>query len=199
METDSPQTVDHKKWSVILAFTLPIVLILGVLFSSNATFLQAQTDYDFAYAVCNLESERYYYDQCQSYLLDIIQVNDAGEFYRGEVNPNRDSDQDGVLDKDESYKIRFFYHDSKTNTSREITEAELNGYQLNPLLSSPDGATVEYDYRGSPDVLFVDVGTSGYEYRLVQGNRTKTLNIIDGADDRYYRNHNFSFIGWIIK
>jgi hypothetical protein len=199
MSADSATNVDHKKWSVVLAFAFPIILILGVLFSSSAPFWQAKTDYDFVYAICNMERERYYTDQCQSYLLDVIQVNEAGQFYRGAVNPNRDSDQDGVLDKDESYKIRFFYHDSEANISREITEDELGSYKLSPLLSSPDGATVTYDYRGSPDVLFVDVGANGYEYRLVQGNRSKTLNLIDGTEHRFYRNHNFSFVGWIMN
>ena len=188
----------HKRWSVILAFALPVILIVGVLISSEASFMKAKTQYDFVYAVCDRNDNRYYYDECSSFLSDVIQVDDAGQFYRGEVNPNRDSNNDGVLDKDEGYDIRFFYHNSAQNETREILERDLAQYTFNPLLISPDGATIEYDYRSGPDVLFVDVGGSGYEYRLVQGNREKTLNLVDGVNNRY-RWREFEFVGWVMS
>ncbi len=198
MEREQTKTDTHKRWSAVIAFALPLALMLGVYLSTVLPWSEPETEYDFVYALCDWDNEYYYYRECGGFLNDVVQVDADGRYYRGEVNPNRDTDNDDVPDIDEGYEVRFFYHDSAQNETREIVESELASYTLSPLLSSPDGASVEYNYHRSPEVLFVDVGSSGYEYELVQGGKSKKLNLIGVSDRRYYRDQ-FEFVGWVIS
>lgn len=158
---------------------------------------QLDTEYDFVYAICDSGRSSYSHRYCGTYMNESIQIDADGKFYWGEVNAERDSNNDGVKDIDESYEVRFFYHDSDINESREIAESELLAYTFSGLVTSPDGAVVERNYYSGTDILLIDVGSRGYKYELVRGNKSKVINLV-GDGDRWYYDEQFEFVGWVI-
>src|SRR3989344_6137030 len=134
---------------IVLAVLLPLVLILVLL---AVVYLPKSLDikYDFLYATCgggNRGGCCSSYD-CDGYTTKIYKVED-GRLIKTEIDPNLDSDKDGVNDVNEGYVVRLFLHDHITNESREITFDDARGLKLSGLITSPDGVTVERMYDRS--------------------------------------------------
>jgi hypothetical protein len=184
----------RKNFALLLAFLLPIVLIVVVALSTYLPALFLSTDYNFVYASC-ADATNYYSYNCDSYLQQRYTTVDNTLV----VNPNeptQDTNRDGVPDQ---YTGRIFLHDTQKNESREITVEEAQTFTLNNLLTSPDGVTVSGHFdRGSADFFFIfDSGSSSYGHYLTKGRSRSKLNLINGNDRYYYRN-NFQFIGWVL-
>jgi hypothetical protein len=94
------------------------------------------------------------------------------------------------------YPARLFLHDTKANTSREITEEEAKGLTLNGLLTSPDEVIISGHYSNSGNV-FPFGGSSEYNYYMSKRNASRKLNLITTGDLSYNQN-NFEFIGWVM-
>lgn len=195
---EQPTTTGHHRWTLVAALGLPFALIMGVYLMSVWQSASLDTDYDFVYAVCDSGSVSYGYRYCDTYLNELIQIDENGQYSRGTINPDRDSNNDGVKDVDEAFKVRFFFHDTTENRSTEISEADLSRYTFSDFLISPDGATVERGYQRSPDFLLFDIGSNGYEYELVRDGRGRVLNLV-GDHDRWYYQEQFEFVGWVIS
>jgi hypothetical protein len=180
---------------LVLAFALPILLIVIIALSIYlpATFLS--TDYNFIYTSCTVGTN-YSYSHCNNYLQKRYSVSN-GELVVNTVNPAQDSDKDGVPDIEEGYDARIFLHDTDKNESREITLEEAQLLKLNGLLTSPDGVTVSSNYDRGPDVFPFFNGGSSYGYYLTKGKSRNKLNLINN-DDRYYYRNNLHFIGWVL-
>lgn len=180
--------------TLVLAFALPILLIVGVALSTYLPSLFLSTNYNFIYTACTDGTNYNYYD-CNNYLQSRYVVVD-GKLVENNVSPAQDSDMDGILDINENYKTRIFLHDTQANASREITLEEARGLSLNSLLTSPDGVSVSGDYSHGGNFIFLFDGGSSYGYYLMKGNSKSRLNLINN-DDRYYYQDNFQFIGWV--
>ncbi len=181
--------------TLILAFSLPVILIVIVALSTYLPSLFLKTNYNFIYSACT-DGTNYYYYNCNKYLQNrYVVVN--GSLVINDINPTLDSDNDGILDINENYSTRIFMHDTQKNESREITLEEAQGLSLNSLLTSPDGVSVSSDYSRGADFIFLFDGGSSYGYYLMKGNSKNRLNLIN-SDDRYYYQDNFQFIGWVI-
>ena len=184
-----------KNFILIIAFSLPLILIIVVALSSVLPSLWLTTNYNFVYASCWDGTSRYYY-RCDNYLENRYSVV-GGKLQIREAGQYQDSDNDGVVDREENYSARLFLHDTETNESREITEAEAQSLDLNGLITSPDGVTVSGHYdRGAGFFLVFDSGSS-YGYYLTKGGARQRLNLINDDNHYYYRN-NFQFIGWVV-
>jgi|SRR3989338_9771998 len=179
--------------AVILAFALPILLVIGIAISAYwPSFLS--TEYDFVYARCDDNNwvDRYrdtlpYPRDCNSYLNAIYKVEN-GKLAVQEVKFV------GIG----SYSNRLFLHDSQKNEGREITLAEAKALDLNGLITSPDGVSVENAYDRGPEFFPFFDGSSRYGYYLTKGSRKQRLNLV-GEDERNYYQDNFKFIGWVVK
>ncbi|MBI2097961.1 MAG: hypothetical protein HYT46_03455 [Candidatus Vogelbacteria bacterium] len=175
--------------AVILAFTIPILLVIGIALSVYwPSFLS--TDYDFVYATCdNNGVNRYgnsftYPRDCNSYLNRLYKVEN------GKLTAQ--------LSADESYVTHLFLHDSQKNEGREIALAEAQALKLNGLITSPDGVSVENVYGRDVDFFPFFGGSSRSGYYLTKGNKRQKLNLVGEDERNYYYRDNFKFIGWVI-
>src|SRR3989344_810175 len=156
-----------KNFIVLLAFTLPIVLIAVVALSMHLPSLFLSTNYNFIYSSCT-DGTDYYSYRCDNYLQKRYSVVN-NRLVVNTIDPVQDSDRDGVLDINENYTARIFLHDTKKNESKEITLEEAQTLSLSGLLTSPDGVTVSSAYtNGGGFFIFFDGGSS-YGYYLTKG------------------------------
>ncbi|MDP2593050.1 MAG: hypothetical protein Q8P52_00145 [bacterium] len=187
----------RKHWPIVLAFALPLLLILVVLFSVYIPSLFISTEYDFIYATC--EDNHYYYD-CGAYLNKRYTVKDGKLFENtvtaDEVNARVPIPENAKTATPVEYKTRIFLHDTAENQSREITLEEARGLNLSPLKTSPDGVTVTSSWDYNNDFLFPFSGRSEYYYSLSKGRSKSRLNIIMDEASRY--SQNLQFIGWVL-
>ena len=181
---------------VILAFMLPLLLIVGLAVSTYIPSLLLSTKYDFVYATCGDGTNYYYEYRCEMYLNSLYTVEN-GKLLLRDVDPAQDSDNDKTPDVAENYVTRLFLHDTQTNEGREITLNEAQSLDLNKLITSPDGVSVESVYNDSVDFFIFFDGSSNYGYYLTKGRKKSKLNLVND-DDRYYYRDNFKFIGWVI-
>ncbi|MDD3896512.1 MAG: hypothetical protein PHU04_01520 [Candidatus Peribacteraceae bacterium] len=185
----------QKNFALVLAFVLPMLLIVLVALSTYLPSLFLSTDYNFLYASCTNGRDPYPY-RCDDYLQRRFTVTD-GRLSVHTVDGTVDTDKDGVPDSNDQYTERIFFHDTAKNESREITLAEAQAMTLNTLLTSPDGVTVSSHYdRGGGDFFLFFGGRSSYGYSLTKGRARSKLNLINN-DDQYYYQNNFHFLGWV--
>lgn len=184
-----------KNFAIILAFLLPILLIVIIALSTYLPSLFLSTDYNFIYSSCT-DGSNYYSYNCDDYLLKRYSVLN-GKIIINPIDSNQDSDKDGVPDINEKYTARVFLHDTKKNESREITIEEAQTLSLNSLLTSPDGVTVSSNYDRGTEIFFIFDNGSSYGYYLTKGKSRSKLNLINNDNRGYYRN-NFQFIGWVL-
>jgi hypothetical protein len=179
---------------LVLAFGLPILLILIVAITTYAPSWLVSTNYDFIYATCS-DPKGYNYN-CENYADKTYKVV-GSKLVLIPIDPNIDSNQNGVKDATEGYTLRIFLHDTKKNESREITLSEAEGMTLSSLLTSPDGVTVSSGYSERSGFFIFD-GGSDYGYYLMKGRSKKKLDLINQLDQYYYQG-NFKFIGWVLR
>jgi hypothetical protein len=172
---------------IVVAFLLPVSLIVFIALTSYLPSLLLSTNYDFLYSTC---SGRW----CDNYLEKRYSVVE-GRLVVNEIDPTWDLDENGVPDIDEKWHARIFLHDTEKNESREIDVEEARTFELSGLLTSPDGVTVSSGYDRGAD-FFLFYGGSSHGYYLTKGKRRSKLNIINS--DEYWRRENFQFIGWIL-
>ncbi|OGI60939.1 hypothetical protein A2641_00955 [Candidatus Nomurabacteria bacterium RIFCSPHIGHO2_01_FULL_37_25] len=188
-----------KNFAILLAFVLPILLIVIVALNVYLPSLFISTSYNFIYTSC-IDGENYYRSyNCNNYLQKRYSVVD-NKLLANNIDPTLDSDNDKIPDINENYTARIFLHDTEKNESKEITLEDAQKLTLNSLLTSPEGVTVSsnYSYRGG-DFFFLPFGgsSSSYGYYLTKGKSKTKLNLIND-NDRYYYQNNFQFIGWVL-
>ena len=182
--------------TLVLAFTLPLLLILFITITTYIPSLLLSTKYDFIYVVCDENQNDYY--SCESYLAERYSVSN-GYLVQNEVDMALDRNVDGVPDTSSDFSSRIFFHDTEANVSREITIEEASALPLSELLTSPDDVTVSSHYSSGVSGFFpFDGGSSSFDYYLTKGSRQSKLDLINVAD-RYYYQYNFRFVGWILS
>lgn len=193
-----------KNFAILLAFLLPILLIVIVALSTYLPSLFLSTHYNFIYASCPDGTSRYPYN-CDNYDYNYLQklqkhfsvVNN--KLVVVPIDPSQDLNENKIPDIKENYTLRIFLHDTQKNESHEITLEEAQTLTLNSLLTSPDGVTVSNNYSYNGDDFFFPFGgrSSSYGYYLNKGNSHRKLNLINN-NDRYYYQNNFQFLGWVL-
>jgi hypothetical protein len=184
-----------RNFTVVLAFLLPVFLIIGVALSVYLPSARLQTDYNFVYVLCG-DTTDYYSYRCEDYLRQRYSIEDD-RISLNEVSLNYDVNKDEISSSVENYTSRFFLHDTEANESREITLDEVQILRFSNLVTSPDGITVSNIYNRSPNFFLIVDGNSSYGYYLTKGKVKSKLNLIND-DDRYYYRGNFKFIGWVL-
>jgi len=169
---------------LIIAFSLPVLLIVVIAVVSYLPSLLISTDYNFVYSSCT-DRTNYYSYRCDDYLQKRYSVVD-GQIVVSDVDP-----------VEEGYTARLFLHNTKSNETREITLKEAESLDLNELITSPDGVSVSSQYDRGADLFLVFNGGSTHGHYLVKGSARSKLNLIN-SEDRYYYRDNFQFIGWTL-
>ncbi len=186
----------RQNLTLVLAFTLPLLLIFFITITTYVPSLLLSTQYDFIYVVCDKNLDDYYYN-CEEYLAERYSVLN-GYLVQNELDIMADRNADGEPDYISDFSNRIFLHDTETNVSREITLAEVSLLPLSELLTSPDDVTVSSHYSGGMNGFFpFDGGSSSFGYYLTKGSRQSRLDLIN-APNQYYYQYNFRFIGWIL-
>ncbi len=181
---------------IVLAFSFPFVLIIGAVISIYTPSLFVKTNYNFIYTFCTNQS----YYSCDTtlpkkYTVENgkLMIHEQGSL--GSTTSAIDTYRNSIPGVQE-YPARLFLHDTKTNTSREITKEEAVSLTLDGLLTSPDGASISgRSDRNGGDFLFFG-GESTYNYYLMKAGHGAKLSLIQN-DGSYYKN-NFEFIGWVV-
>lgn len=181
---------------ILIAFTLPILLIAGVALSVYIPSLFLSTKYNFVYTVCADRVNRDYRYNCNNYPQKHYSVAN-NKIVLNKIDPTLDSDNDQILDIDENYDIRIILHDTEKNESREITFEEAQTLTLSDFITSPDGVSVTGNYSGDSSFFVFGGSSSPYGYYLTKGQIKDKLNLINNPNEYYYRD-NFQFIGWIL-
>jgi hypothetical protein len=178
-------------WVIILAFALPISLILLIAISTYLPGFFVSTDYNFVYTTCTDHNNQRIYDCEQNQ--PVIYTVSAGKIVAQSKNITLDPAEHNAY----TSTTRFFLHDTTTNESHEITLTEATTLQLSELLTSPDGVTVSSHYSGGGDFFIFGGGYNSFGYYLTKGSNRSKLNLINNPD-RYYYQDNFKFIGWVL-
>jgi hypothetical protein len=196
----------RKNFTLILAFTLPAILIIGIAISVYLPSFFISTNYNFIYASCGDNIDNYSRN-CNTYLSNKYTVENGKistlEDRTANIdNSNQEYSQTGTstlkkVTESPKYEVRLFFHDTAKNESREITLEEAKLFTLNNLITSPDGVSITGSYNSGSDILVFGGGRSSFGYFLTKGNSKLKLNIIN-TNDRYYYQNNFKFIGWVI-
>jgi hypothetical protein len=179
---------------ILIAFSLPILLIIGVALSVYIPSLFLSTKYNFVYIICT--ESNYRYITCNNYIQKRYSVVN-NRIVINNIDPTLDSDNDKIPDINENYTTRIILHDTEKNESREITFEEAQTLTLDDFEISPDGVTVEDEYSSGTDLFIFGGSSSTYGYYLTKGKTKKKLNLIYDYDQYYYRYH-FQFIGWVL-
>ncbi len=177
--------------AIVLAFVLPLTLIVVVALSTYLPSRSLTTNYNFVYALCSGQNAY----PCTESLPLKYTVESGKLIVSTSTSKDLDVGKNGIPDV-RQYPARLFLHDTKTNTNREITEDEGRGLTLNNLLTSPDGIIISGHYNNSGNV-FPFGGSSEYNYFMSKGNASRKLNLIT-TGDLYYNQNNFAFIGWVM-
>ena len=184
-----------KHFAIVLAFSLPLVLLVVIALSAYLPSAFISTNYNFVYAACVDGSNNYLY-RCDAYLEQLYAVVD-GQLVLNEVDVALDTDRDGIPDVNEGYNARLFLHNTQSNETREITAEEATSLTLDGLVTSPDGVSVVGQYDRGPDIFLLFDGGSSYGHYLVKGKAKSKLNLIN-TEERYSYRDNFKFIGWTL-
>jgi hypothetical protein len=188
-----------KNFVILLAFLLPILLILVVAITTYIPSVLLSTKYNFIYTTC-VDNNNYYPYTCNDFLQKKYSVVDS-KLVVNEIDKDQDLNNNKIPDIKENYTARIFLHDTEKNESREISLQEAQSYILSGLLTSQDGVSVSWDpsySRGCNDFfIFGGCGGSYYGYSLTKGKSHSKLNLINNSD-RYYYQNNFQFLGWVL-
>ncbi len=177
--------------TIVLAFTLPLILILVVVLSTYLPSLFITTDYNFVYTLC---TNQIY--SCNDNLEKMYTV-ESGKLIVHSAASTVFATNKNAIPTEKTYPARLFLHDTKSNTSREVSLEEAQSLNLNGLLTSPDGVSVSGRYKsGGGDFFLFGGSSSSFDYYLVKGNGSHRLNLIQNS--AYYYQNNFQFIGWIV-
>jgi len=183
-----------KNFVLLLAFALPVGLVVVVALSTYLPSMFISTDYNFIYALCD-EVDHYNNYGCEEYLNEHYDVVDGKLVVLVSLStmiPEQTKERDAI-----EFSSRIFLHDTKKNESREITLEEAQTLTLQDLLTAPDGVTVSSHYDNDIDVFPFFNGGSSYGYYLTKGKSRSKINLIN-YNDRYYYRNNFQFIGWTL-
>jgi len=168
----------HKKHlSLILGFSIPIVMIIFVAASIYIPGLFVHPKFNFLYT-----TNQYYYDN--RYI-----VNNGRLIY----NP---PSSDQYYDSSQvSGLTELYLHNVITNESTQISYEQAQDLQLDSSTESPDGFKVENGNESSGFLFFGYSGDDSSEY-LVGHNVSKKLNINTDTSTYDYPIH---FLGWVIQ
>ena len=113
----------------------------------------------------------------------------------GRLIRNEQTVPDGVTVAEQP-ATRFFLHDVARNSSKEIPEEEAMALQLDGMLRSPDGFTVETGRRGGWYIF--GFGRNYRNHYLVKERFSDKLDLeTDTGAYNYY--WNFRFLGWVVN
>lgn len=162
--------VNKKNIPLLIGVLIPIAMIILVAAAIYLPALFSQPKYDFIYLTGD-----YYYPQ--------YYVDNDGKLVRKDVVPPEPNYPPNT-------ESRLFYHDIKTNESRQISYDEAKDYNLDINIKSPDGYEI---VNGNGAEFFPFFGGSGNDSHYIKGhNASKKLNL--QSQGGYY---NFRFLGWV--
>lgn len=179
-----------KNLIVILAFTIPVLFIVGVGLMVYIPESRLKTTYDFIYVSCMGNTQPYY----------------------GEYGCSRDTTKKGysvienklvehsdVSDINAEYMVSIFRFDGDREDSEELSYVEAQKLRLDTSLTSPDGIGFVEGYGNNRNNSFsLFGGGNSYGYYLTQGRLQKEI-ILRQDDRRYSNGEDIRFMGWIIN
>jgi hypothetical protein len=187
-----------KHFTILLAFLLPIGLIIFVALSIYIPSFFLPTNYNFVYVICSDVPYSKICDYKDDYSIRFAEQKIISGRLEKELSEDGYDIIETILDPLQEYKTNIFLHDVKKNTSREITIEEAQKLSIAYGVVSPDELFVHNRYHNYGGVLgFYSGGGSPDEYYLTDGKARRKLNIFRMNEQQDGRN--FSFVGWVVE
>ncbi|MFA6256772.1 MAG: hypothetical protein WCT29_00470 [Candidatus Paceibacterota bacterium] len=187
-----------KNFAILLAFILPVLLIVVVVLVTYIPSFFVDTNYNFIYVSCGDGNNYYSYNyECAGLARQRYSVEN-NRLVINPVSPQEDIDTNKITNLSATLNnARIFLHNTEKNESREITLAEAQMLTLNGLITAPDGVTISSYYQQGDYIFPFGGSSSSYGYYLTKGKGKQKLNLVN-TSDRYYYRDNFEFIGWVL-
>ena len=179
METSNG--VNKKNLPLILAFGIPLVMIVAIALSIYLPGLGKQPKYNFLYMTG--DALNYGYPNGTDYYVQ------GNRLVKSPVPPPVNPDP--YLKAMPPGEVKFYVHDVIANQSKEVSPEEAQNLNLNSSQTSEDSYTIQQG--GGGDFLFGGGGDYNSWY-LKGNNRSKKLNLKLSGPNSYA---SFRFLGWI--
>jgi hypothetical protein len=175
--------INKKNLPLLLAFAIPVVMIVAIAISIYVPGIGKQPQHDFLYASGDTYNGNYSYMVINGFLQ---QVSRAVPLNAPGLPPGKVSEIPQT--------VNFYIYNVKTNSATQTPFDAAQKLHLNPSTQSSDGYIVE---RGNGSGGFPFGGPSDYNSWYIKGhNRARTLNIQANNSTPYYSD-NIQFLGWI--
>lgn len=158
-----------KNLPLVVALGIPVVLTLVIAFAIYLPGFGPQPSHDFVYAIRNYNGYGPNYDVIDGKVVELPDM-----VYEEPIYPKP------VM------SAQLYYYDVETKTSKSLTLADAQAYQLETSRTSPDGYIVRNGTSGGV-FPFYESG-SYYDQYLVGNNRRIKTTISD---------YDFAFLGWV--
>ncbi len=181
----------REHFLVILAFALPVFVIIGVVLSIYLPKQPPLTTYTFLYSHCN------YYYACTGH----YHISEDGDIYL------KQKDEKGARHTSLLEDPMLFIYNPTTDTNTSITIEEAQNISLNKSTTSPDNVQLYYQRGNDSNIPFLLESVTGYGTRPGHGyffqkdDMTQRVNLIMNVqrNGRGVNKYDYSFIGWIIE
>lgn len=174
-----------KNLPVILAFLVPLAVIGVIAISAYLPSVFVSTQYNFLYTTC---PNTYDYN-CNSYLPKRYSVVDS-RLVQNSLTPLEYE----RLTKEElnnQFTARIFLYNTDTHTNTEISFDEAQALTLNPLLTSPDGVTLQHGNTNNTGMFPFFYNNNRDAWFLTKGKARKQLSTVS------YNYNTIVFLGWV--
>ncbi|MBL1146453.1 MAG: hypothetical protein HND56_05605 [Pseudomonadota bacterium] len=204
---------------LLTGILLPILLVvLFMVASTLPRMLATPPQYDFLFTA------NQYHSNLNSPVSLSLKVDDKTGKLAAIVTPNQKREHDYY--RNNNFPVVYRY-DAQHRTARALNHAYfreflqengdrlledknvempefLSGLTLDKNVISPDGYTLDTDYRRSNDSLagfMFSMGRSGRyrNYRLKKGNASFSFEVSGTDGNHYYYGNSFTFLGWVME
>lgn len=181
-----------KKYSIQIAFLLPIISIGLFIIISTIPGYFIKTEYKFVYATVQNNSNYNYNPPLSS----ILKVTNNKISYSENLNEtfNTYNTSDNYLES-----IEYYIYDDQNKTNTKISFNEAQNLTINSNPKSPDGLT--FNQYNSYNNFFL-IPTSGHlnQVTLNKNRIAKNIKLNINQNNNYYNFYDhFLFLGWITE
>lgn len=175
-----------KNIPIIVGISLPIVMIIVIFLMTVIPSSSIKPKHDFVFS---------YKGDSYNQVFENDYIVNNGEISLKATNI---TDQN-LYNRTKQNAPKLYVYSFDTDSLKEITLEESKRYELDKGPTSPDGYTVDFNYRGNYSIANEIFGGSNRNYNayIVKGEKAKGIYLSGISSRNYYGNDSLNFIGWI--
>ncbi len=180
----------QKNFYVILAFLIPLILIISVALNIYFSALSVNSSHEFIYTSCmkkNTDCDNSYRENYKENFYSVSNKKIIKNFEEGQVVDEKEIEKRDIPN--------LFIYNPENNSSREVLFEEIENLKIREQITSPEGVILLYDFDRNPGgFLLFEGGGYDYEFFLAKENKKRKINLISNGTRWEKPIH---FIGWI--